>query len=82
MGICKLPSRRMYWGSQTAVPIISESMTKNRFEDMSILHFNDKKVVAESQDGHNRLHKIQPLIDHFKTLADRSFLKHTRPSTK
>ena len=45
-------------------------MTRNRFEDIvSILGFNDnKKVIAEGQDSHNKLHKIQPLIDHFKTV--------------
>ena len=54
-------------------------MTRNRFEDIvSILHFNDnKKVVAEGQDGHNKLHKIQPLIDHFKTVFSNSVIPET-----
>ena len=69
----------MYQGSRTAVPIISESMTRNRFEDIvSILHFQDnKKVVAESQDGHNKLRKIQPLIDHSKTVLRNSIIPKT-----
>ena len=55
MGISKLPNQRIYWGSRPAVPIISKSMRRDRFEDiLSILHFSDnKKVVAEGQDGHN-----------------------------
>ena len=79
MGVCKLLNRRMYWGSSTAVPIISESMTRNRFEDIfSILHFNDnEKVAAEGQDGHNKLHKIQPLIDHFKIVFSNSVIPST-----
>ena len=55
MDISKLPNQRIYWGSRPAVPIISKSMSRDRFEDiLSILHFSDnKKVVAEGQDGHN-----------------------------
>ena len=69
-GICKLPNWWMYWGSRTTVPIISESMNRNHFEDsVSILHFNEnKKVIVEGQDAHNKLHKILPLTDHFKTV--------------
>ena len=79
VGICKLPNQRMYWGSRTAVPIIPESMTRNRFEDIvSILYFNgNKKVVAEGQGNHNKLHKIQPQIDHFKTLFSNSVIPET-----
>ena len=84
MGICKLPNRRMSWGSWTALHIISESMTRNRFEDIvSILGFNDnKEVIAEGQDGHNKLHKIQPLIDHFKTVFTNIAIPETYQATE
>ena len=79
MGIFKLPNWWMYWGSRTAVPIISESMTRNRFEDnVSILHFNEnKKVIVEGQDTHNKLLKILPLTDHFKTVFSNIVIPET-----
>ena len=79
MGICKLPNQRMYWGSWAAVPIISESMTRNRFEDIvSTLHFNDnEKVAAEGQNGHDKLHKIQLLVDHYKKMFSNSVIPAT-----
>jgi len=58
MGICKLPNRRMYWGRQTSIPIISSSMPRNRFDELV--------AIPDGQDGYNRLHKIQPIIDHFR----------------
>ena len=79
MGIFKLPNWWMYWGSRTAVPIISESMTRNRFEDnVSILHFNEnKKGIVEGQDTHSKLHKILPLTDHFKTVFSNIVIPET-----
>ncbi len=70
MGVHKLPNRRMYWGNFTHVPATSETMPQNRFDEiLSILHTNDNgKAVPASSAGHNKLHKIQPLIDHFRTV--------------
>ncbi|XP_064607844.1 piggyBac transposable element-derived protein 3-like [Liolophura sinensis] len=61
MGVVKMPNRRMYWCPSTKVPLISESMSRNRFERiMSCLHFNDNS----SNDGTQKLFKIQPFLDH------------------
>ena len=61
MGIHKWPNRRMYWAPATKVNSISEAMTRNRFEDiLRILHFNDNSLA-----DNNKLHKLQPVLDHF-----------------
>ena len=68
MGIHKLPNCRMYWGKCTHVPAISLTMSRNRFDKiLSILHFNDNNTATPvASANHNKLHKIQPLIDHFR----------------
>ncbi len=60
----------MYWGNFTHVPAITETMLLNRFDEiLSILHFNDNcKAVPANTPGHNKLHDIQPLIDHFRAV--------------
>ena len=65
MGVHKLPNRRMYWGTFTNVPDISETMASNRFDEiLSILHFNDNNLVSSSTSPDlNKLHKIQPVIE-------------------
>ena len=54
-------------------------MTRNRFEDIvSTLHFNDnEKVAAEGQNGHDKLHKIQLLVDHYKKMFSNSVIPAT-----
>ena len=67
MGVQKLPNRRMYSGTFTNVLVISETMTRNRFDVvLTILHFNDNKLASPctSQD-HNKLHKIELVIEFF-----------------
>ena len=67
MGVHKLPNRRIYWGTFTNVPVISETMIRNRFDEiLSILHFNDNNLASPSTlPDHNKLHKIQPVIEFF-----------------
>ena len=63
-GVHKLPNRRMYLGIFTNVPVISETMTRNCFDEiLSIFHFNDNNLASPSTSpDHNKLHKIQPVI--------------------
>ena len=79
MGIHKLPNRRLYWGNKTYVPFIADAMTRNRFQEiLSILHFNDNNsMVAQNLPNYNRMHKLQPLIDHFRN----AFRESVRPET-
>ena len=67
MGVCKYPNRRMYWGQNTYIPFIFETMNHNRFEEiLSILHFNyNPKNKPPSDPTFKKLFKIQPSIDHF-----------------
>ena len=67
MGIYKLPNRRMYWAPYSKVSIIAETMPRNRFEEiLHHLHYNDNSLdLLKNQPSHNKLFKIQPLIDHF-----------------
>ena len=70
MGIHKLPNRRMYWGNFTSVPGTSTTMTRNRFDEiLSILHFNDNNTaLSVASLNHNKLYKVHPIIDHFRTV--------------
>ena len=66
-GVHKLPNRRMYLGTFANVPVISETMTRNCFDEiLSIFHFNDNNLASPSTSpDHNKLHKIQPVIQFF-----------------
>ena len=69
MGIHKLPNQCMYWANLSKVPVISEAMTRNRFEDiLRYLHYNGNTVdLNHSDPNFNKLFKLQPLIDHFRS---------------
>lgn len=60
MGLVKMPSISNYWRSNKLYnSIIPAYMSRNRFELlMSVLHVSDNK-----KSTHDRLYKIQPLID-------------------
>ena len=65
MSIIKLPGTRMYRNKRFGIPKVSELMTVNRFEEIKrFLHLNDNtKYVEKGQPGHDKLHKVRPLID-------------------
>ena len=67
MGIYKLPNHRMYWAPYSKVSIIADTMSRNRFEEiLRDLHYNDNSLALNKKDpSHNKLFKIQLLIDHF-----------------
>lgn len=69
MGIVKLPNRRMYWTAGTHNELIAESITRNRFDEtLMVHHFNDNNdTPSKDSPLYNRCHKIQPLIDHFRS---------------
>ena len=48
MGIVKLPNRRMYWAPDTRNEHIAESMTRYRFDEITmVLHFNDNNAMQD-----------------------------------
>ena len=67
MGIYKLPNRRMYWAPYSKVSIIADTIPRNRFKEiLRHLHYSDNSLDLNKNDpSHNKLFKIQPLIDHF-----------------
>ena len=79
MGIHKLPNCRMYWGRKTCVPFIADTMSRNRFEEvLSILHFNDNEQLQKHDaPNYDRLHKLRPLLNHFRT----AFKNTVQPET-
>ena len=67
MDIYKLPNCRMYWAPYSKVSIIADTMPRNCFEEiLRHLHYNGISLDLNKNDpSHNKLFKIQPLIDHF-----------------
>ena len=70
LGVHVLPSVADYWSTDSllGVPGISAGMPIDRFKTiLSCLHLNDNsKAVPHNQTGHDRLHKIQPMINHLR----------------
>ncbi|KAM9316153.1 piggyBac transposable element-derived protein 4-like [Gastrophryne carolinensis] len=67
MGICKKFSIASYWDTQSllATPLFPAVMSRNRYEILlRFLHFNDNSTaLPRGEPGHNRLHKLRPLIN-------------------
>ena len=82
MGIVKLPNRRMYWMSSTRNELIAESITRNRFDEiLMVLHFNNNNATPGKESPlYNRCHKIQPLIDHFRSVFRKTVIPETKMS--
>ena len=61
IGTHKLPNQRMYWANLSKVLVISEAMTRNRFEDiLRYLHYNDNTVdLKHSDPNFSNLFKLQ-----------------------
>ena len=59
MSIYGLPSARMYWKATTRVPLVADTMSRNRWEQIKLgLHFNDNCNL----DPSDKLYKIRPLL--------------------
>ncbi|KAF2879224.1 hypothetical protein ILUMI_26945 [Ignelater luminosus] len=65
MSLIQLPACIDYWSSALGHPIVSDVMGVNRFVKIkNILNFNNNATFVEkSQVGHDKLHKVRPLID-------------------
>ncbi|XP_064461536.1 piggyBac transposable element-derived protein 3-like isoform X2 [Ornithodoros turicata] len=64
MSVVQLPSRRLYWSTSLRQPSIAEALSCNRWEEIKrFLHFNNNSTfVASGLPGHDKLHKIRPLL--------------------
>ena len=65
MGIHKLQNHRLYWGKFTHVPVISTTMTRNRFDEiLFIIHFNDNAIALPATlPNHSKFQKIQTITN-------------------
>ncbi len=80
MGIHKLPSRRMYWGNKTFVPIIANAMSCNRYEEiLTVFHFknNEDAVTNPADPNYDKLFKVKPLINNFRRVFKGSVIPET-----
>ena len=67
MGLHKLPNFRLYWSTDDMwqVKPVAEVMSVSRFRLLSrAIHLNDNhKAAKKGEPGHDRLHKVRPLLD-------------------
>lgn len=65
MGICKLPTIRMYWNPHYRFAPIADTMGLNRFETIKrYFHVNDNNLAkAPEEEGHDVLFKVRPMLN-------------------
>uniref|UniRef100_A0A803JPT4 PiggyBac transposable element-derived protein domain-containing protein n=2 Tax=Xenopus tropicalis TaxID=8364 RepID=A0A803JPT4_XENTR len=67
MGLIKANSLESYWDTTTvlSIPVFSATMPRNRYQLLlRFLHFNNNATaVPPDVPGHDRLHKLRPLIN-------------------
>lgn len=63
-----MPNVRSYWNVDIGYDTVRNVMPINKFEKIRLyIHFNDNvKHLPKVDPNHDRLHKLRPLIDHFK----------------
>ena len=71
MGVNHLPSLNDYWSRDPTLRYapVADRISRDRFHELSrYLHFVDNNtLVPRGSDGHDRLGKVRPLIDHLST---------------
>ena len=71
MGINHLPSLNDYWSQDPRLRYtpVADCISRDRFHELSrYLHFVDNDtLIPRGCDGHHRLGKVRPLIDHLST---------------
>lgn len=80
MGINHLPSLNDYWSRDPHLRYapVADRITRDRFRDISrYLHFVDNDtLVPRGEDGHDRLGKVRPLVDHLSTKFAQAYQPH------
>lgn len=79
MGVVQLPSYRHYWSKNPVLRqhSIASVMPRNRYELLTkYFHLNDStKNPARNFPGHDKLHKVRPVLDN----AKKKFPRHYKP---
>lgn len=66
MGLLGLPRARLYWSRISAVPLVTETMTRDRFFELrGMLHFVDLSQTTDAQTE-NKLFRAEPIIESFR----------------
>lgn len=79
MGVVKLPNYRAYWSTDEILhqEFISRVMPKNRYEDLCInFHLNDNTNPERGVPGHDKLHKVRPVIEISKATFKKLYNPH------
>lgn len=66
MSLVKLSSSHLYWKGKIHCPMVSEVMSRDRWEEIKPnLHFSDNNNNLPANDpNYDKLFKIRPLITH------------------
>ncbi|XP_023026106.2 piggyBac transposable element-derived protein 3 [Leptinotarsa decemlineata] len=66
MSLANMPNTRSFWSDDLRFSNIADVMPVNKFEKIrQYIHFNDNDAfIPPDRPGHDRLHKIRPLVDH------------------
>ena len=66
MSLVKLSNSRMYWKGKLHCPMITEVMTRDRWEEIKAnIHFQDNtKDFPKTDPNHDVLFKVRPLLTH------------------
>jgi len=63
MDLVNISNIRKYWSPNLENPIIQETMSFNQFEQICLfIHFNNNNMLPKGHVGHDRLHKIRPVM--------------------
>lgn len=63
MSLVKLSSSRLYWKARLQCPLISEYMSRDRWEEIKAnIHFNDNSPLPNNNS--DKLFKVRPLLTH------------------
>ncbi|KAK3862225.1 hypothetical protein Pcinc_031890 [Petrolisthes cinctipes] len=63
MSLVKLSSSRLYWKAKLQCPMISENMSRDRWEEIKAnVHFNDNSTLPNNNS--DKLFKVRPLLTH------------------
>lgn len=65
MSIVKMPSYRMFWSRQTTFTMVSDTMSRNRFDKLrTYFHLNNNdNILPRDNVNHDKLFKVRPFIE-------------------
>ena len=83
VGINHLPEIRDYWSTNGYLNYapIADKISRDRFDHITyFLHFTDNSLPSRGEEGFSRLHKVDPVINHFKDKFKSAYYPHCEVS--